>query len=99
MRVRRICTTFQNRRPVPRLTSRDYVSSLRTDLELPKKAVVVATLVAGGFVLTLGLRAFLRAPLNVDEELTLRIARESLGSIFHIVSTQRGGGPLHFWLV
>jgi hypothetical protein len=49
-------------------------------------------------VLVLGLRAFLRAPLNVDEELTIRIARESLGSIFHIVSTQRGGGPVHFWL-
>ncbi|HZO96085.1 MAG TPA: glycosyltransferase family 39 protein [Gaiellaceae bacterium] len=49
-------------------------------------------------MLVLGLRAFLRAPLNVDEELTLRIAGESLGSIFHIVSSERGGGPVHFWL-
>jgi hypothetical protein len=38
------------------------------------------------------------APLNVDEELTLRVADFSFGHVFHIVSTQRGGGPLHFWL-
>ena len=37
-------------------------------------------------------------PLNVDEELTLRLADFSFAHIFHIVSTQRGGGPLHFWL-
>jgi hypothetical protein len=37
-------------------------------------------------------------PLNVDEELTLRLAQFSFPHIFHIVSTQRGGGPLHFWL-
>ena len=37
-------------------------------------------------------------PLNVDEELTLRISEFSFRHIFHIVSTQRGGGPLHFWL-
>jgi hypothetical protein len=40
----------------------------------------------------------LQGPLNVDEELTLRMADFSFGHIFHIVSTQRGGGPLHFWL-
>ena len=39
-----------------------------------------------------------QGPLNVDEELTLRLAQFSFGHIFHIVSTQRGGGPLHFWL-
>jgi hypothetical protein len=38
------------------------------------------------------------APLNVDEELTLRVADFSFGHVFHIVSTKRGGGPLHFWL-
>jgi 4-amino-4-deoxy-L-arabinose transferase-like glycosyltransferase len=38
------------------------------------------------------------SPLNVDEELTLRIADFSFGNVFHIVSTKRGGGPLHFWL-
>jgi hypothetical protein len=37
-------------------------------------------------------------PLNVDEELTLRISDFSFRNIFHIVSTKRGGGPLHFWL-
>jgi Dolichyl-phosphate-mannose-protein mannosyltransferase len=57
----------------------------------------VATLVAGGFVLALALRAVLRSPLNVDEELTLRIAREAFGSIFGTVRG-RGGGPFHFWL-
>ncbi len=38
------------------------------------------------------------SPLNVDEELTLRFGDFSFRHIFHIVSTQRGGGPLHFWL-
>ena len=38
------------------------------------------------------------APLNVDEELTLRISDFSFRHVFHIVSTQRGGGPVHFWL-
>ena len=82
---------------MPRLTRRAYVESLRKDLEVPKKAVWAATLAAGGLVLTLGLRAVLRSPLNVDEELTLRIARGAFGSIFGIVR-RRGGGPLHFWL-
>jgi hypothetical protein len=36
--------------------------------------------------------------LNVDEELTLRLGDFSFRHIFHIVSTQRGGGPIHFWL-
>ena len=37
-------------------------------------------------------------PLNVDEELTIRVSEFSFGHVFHIVSTERGGGPLHFWL-
>jgi hypothetical protein len=37
-------------------------------------------------------------PLNVDEELTLRLSDFSFGHIFDVVSTKRGGGPLHFWL-
>ncbi len=36
--------------------------------------------------------------MNVDEELTLRLGGFSFLHIFRIVSTQRGGGPLHFWL-
>jgi Dolichyl-phosphate-mannose-protein mannosyltransferase len=82
---------------VPRLTRRAYVESLRNGLELPKKAVAAATLVAAGLLLTLALRAVFRSPLNVDEELTLRIARAAFGSIFGTVRG-RGGGPLHFWL-
>jgi len=82
---------------VPRLTRRAYVESLRKGLELPKNVVWLATLVAGGLVLTLALRAVYRSPLNVDEELTLRIARDRFGSIFGTVRG-RGGGPLHFWL-
>jgi hypothetical protein len=39
-----------------------------------------------------------QGPLNVDEELTIRMADFSFGHIFHIVSTKRGGGPFHFWL-
>src|SRR5919198_3587329 len=82
---------------VPRLTRRAYVASLRKGLELPKNVAWTATLVAAGLVFTLGLRAVLRSPLNVDEELTLRIAREAFGSIFGTVRG-RGGGPFHFWL-
>jgi hypothetical protein len=37
-------------------------------------------------------------PLNVDEELTLRLTDFSFAHIFDVVSTKRGGGPLHFWL-
>lgn len=37
-------------------------------------------------------------PLNVDEELTLHLGGYSFAHIFDIVSTKRGGGPLHFWL-
>jgi 4-amino-4-deoxy-L-arabinose transferase-like glycosyltransferase len=79
------------------LTRRAYVESLRKGLEVPKNVVWVAALVAGGLVLTLALRAVFRSPLNVDEELTLRIAHEAFGSIFGTVRG-RGGGPLHFWL-
>ena len=34
----------------------------------------------------------------MDEELTLRVADFSFAHVFHIVSSQRGGGPIHFWL-
>src|SRR6185437_3942983 len=53
-------------------------------------AVVMAVLLAR--------HAVFLAPLNVDEELTIRLGDFSFRHIFHIVSTQRGGGPLHFWL-
>ncbi|HEY2328125.1 MAG TPA: glycosyltransferase family 39 protein [Gaiellaceae bacterium] len=66
-------------------------SALRARL-LP--AAVVGSIVA---VVVLALPVVWWSPLNVDEELTLRIAQFSFGHIFHVVSTQRGGGPLHFW--
>src|SRR5437763_13742496 len=83
--------------PVPWFTRRAYDESLRKDLELSKKAVWAATFAAAALVLTLSLRALLRSPLNVDEELTLRVARGAFGSIFGTVRG-RGGGPFHFWL-
>ena len=56
-------------------------------------------MVAGaGLVIGLSLQSVWWSPLNVDEELTLRVAQFSFGHVFHIVSTERGGGPLHFWL-
>ncbi|MBV8599884.1 MAG: glycosyltransferase family 39 protein, partial [Actinobacteria bacterium] len=58
-------------------------------------ATVVGALVLGAL---LAVHAIWWAPLNVDEELTRRVAVEPFGRIFHIVSTERGGGPFHFWL-
>ena len=54
-------------------------------------AAVAATL--------LSVQSIDRAPLNVDEELTRRVASGRVGAIFPIVVDQRGGGPVHFWLV
>jgi 4-amino-4-deoxy-L-arabinose transferase-like glycosyltransferase len=39
-----------------------------------------------------------RGPLNVDEEVTITVSTRSIGSIWHIVARERGGGPLHFLL-
>jgi len=64
-----------------------------------QKLLLPASVVAGAALLVwLALPTVWWGPLNVDEELTLRMAQFSFGHIFHIVSTQRGGGPLHFWL-
>lgn len=82
---------------MPQLTGRAYVASLRTALEVRKVALAACLAVAGGLALTLALRALLRSPLNVDEELTIRIAKNSFSSIFGTVR-HRGGGPFHFWL-
>jgi hypothetical protein len=61
---------------------------------------VLPAAVAGGVVavVVLALPTVWWGPLNVDEELTLRVADFSFRNVFHIVSTERGGGPLHFWL-
>jgi hypothetical protein len=57
-----------------------------------------ATVAAAATAVLLARHAVFLSPLNVDEELTIRLGDFSFGHIFHIVSTQRGGGPLHFWL-
>jgi hypothetical protein len=65
---------------------------------LSRRALLPASVVAGAVaIVVLALPVVWWSPLNVDEELTLRIAQFSFGHVFHVVSTQRGGGPLHFW--
>jgi hypothetical protein len=64
-----------------------------------KAGLAAATGLALVIGAALGARAVYWAPLNVDEELTRRVATEPFGSIFHIVSSERGGGPFHFWLM
>jgi hypothetical protein len=51
-----------------------------------------------GLLVWLALPLVWWTPLNVDEELTIRVSEFSFANVFHIVSTERGGGPLHFWL-
>ena len=58
----------------------------------------VAVAAAAAALVWLALPTVWWTPLNVDEELTLRVSDFSFAHIFHIVSTQRGGGPVHFWL-
>jgi len=55
-------------------------------------------LAASALLVWLALPTVWQTPLNVDEELTLRLADFSFRNIFHIVSSERGGGPFHFWL-
>ncbi len=64
-----------------------------------KLGLAAATGLALALAAALAYRAVFWAPLNVDEELTRRVATEPFGAIFHIVSSERGGGPLHFWLM
>ena len=64
---------------------------------MPKKAVAGTVAAAALVTLFFGIRALLRAPLNVDEALTIRVARDGFGAIFSVVR-HRGGGPFHFWL-
>jgi len=61
--------------------------------------LVAATLAAAVLSVVLSWHAIWSSPLNVDEELTLFVSsHHSFGRIFHIVSSERGGGPFHFWL-
>lgn len=61
--------------------------------------LAAATVAAAALAIAVSVQAIYGAPLNVDEELTRRIAAGRFGSIFSIVASQRGGGPLHFWLI
>jgi hypothetical protein len=78
-----------------RLASR---RSLPLGLLSRRAALPLATLGSAGLLVWLALPLVWWTPLNVDEELTIRVSEFSFGNIFHIVSTERGGGPLHFWL-
>ena len=71
---------------------------MRASPPVSRFALPIATAVAVALAVALAIRAVWRAPLNVDEELTRRVATEPFGAIFHIVSSERGGGPVHFWL-
>jgi len=77
-------------------------SSLRRPSSLRDRPDLILLVVASAVSLVLGgllaVRAIWWAPLNVDEELTRRVGTEPFGAIFHIVSSERGGGPFHFWL-
>jgi hypothetical protein len=59
---------------------------------------LAATLVSAALLVWLALPTVWWTPLNVDEELTIRVSDFSFANVFDIVSTKRGGGPLHFWL-
>ncbi|HEV7641967.1 MAG TPA: glycosyltransferase family 39 protein, partial [Gaiellaceae bacterium] len=65
-----------------------------------KKTVLplAATLASAALLVWLALPMVWWTPLNVDEELTVRVSEFSFAHVFDIVSTKRGGGPLHFWL-
>jgi hypothetical protein len=64
-----------------------------------RRALLPAAVVAAAAALIwLALPTVWWGPLNVDEELTLRLGDYSFAHIFDIVSTKRGGGPIHFWL-
>src|SRR5581483_10918827 len=85
-----IRTASRPRRP----TSRRSLPPART-----RRLLLPASVVAAAAALVwLALPTVWWTPLNVDEELTLRVADFSFRHVFHIVSTERGGGPVHFWL-
>jgi uncharacterized membrane protein len=67
-------------------------------VELTPLLPVAATLASAALLVWLALPTVWWTPLNVDEELTIRVGDFSFAHVFDIVSTKRGGGPLHFWL-
>jgi len=80
-------------------TSRTWIADRARLARVAERLLLpAATVGAVVAVVVLALPTVWWSPLNVDEELTLRVAQYSFANVFHIVSDQRGGGPLHFWL-
>ena len=77
--------------PLPRLP-RCRRSKLRTLSRSQQKLLLPgATLAAAALLVAVSLQIVWWSPLNVDEELTLRVSEFSFRHVFHIVSTERGG--------
>jgi hypothetical protein len=72
--------------------------SLLHALSKPVRLPLAATVASAALLVWLALPTVWWTPLNVDEELTIRVSDFSFWNVFDIVSTKRGGGPLHFWL-
>jgi hypothetical protein len=72
--------------------------SLLHALSKPARLPLAATVASAALLVWLALPTVWWTPLNVDEELTIRVSDFSFWNVFDIVSTKRGGGPLHFWL-
>jgi 4-amino-4-deoxy-L-arabinose transferase-like glycosyltransferase len=89
------------RRRTPRLSPPIGPSEASSGLLSRRAAALLLPLTAAasiGLLTWLALPLVWWTPLNVDEELTIRVSEFSFANVFDIVSTQRGGGPLHFWL-
>src|SRR3954449_12041586 len=72
---------------------------LSLHLALSRRALLpLITAASAALLLWLALPLVWWTPLNVDECLTIRVSDFSFANLFEIVSTKRGGGPLHFWL-
>src|SRR3982751_204847 len=65
---------------------------------MSRRGVWIACGAAAALAFALCLPAVSASPLNVDEEVTMTIARRPYGEIWSIVWGKRGGGPLHFLL-
>jgi hypothetical protein len=72
--------------------------SLLHALSKPVRLPLAATVASAALLVWLALPTVWWTPLNVDEELTIRVSDFSFWNVFDIVSTKRGGGPAHFWL-
>jgi hypothetical protein len=65
---------------------------------MSRRVLELACGAAAAIAFALCLPAIWASPLNVDEEVTMTIARRPYGEIWSIVWGKRGGGPLHFLL-